>query len=64
METNLFTYPPKEREGGFLSSRYENADVMYRRCGKSGVMLPKISLGFWHNFGGVDPMERSREITR
>ena len=64
METNLFTYPPKEREGGFLSSRYDNADVMYRRCGKSGVMLPKISLGFWHNFGGVDPMERSREITR
>jgi L-glyceraldehyde 3-phosphate reductase len=28
------------------------------------VKLPKVSLGFWHNFGGVDPFERSREITR
>ena len=36
---------------------------MYQRCGKSGVLLPKISLGFWHNFGGVDPYERSRAIT-
>ena len=36
---------------------------MYRRCGQSGVLLPKISLGFWHNFGSVDSYERSREIT-
>ena len=45
------------------SNRYENADIMYRRCGNSGVLLPKVSLGFWHNFGGVDPYERSRAIT-
>ena len=45
------------------ATRYDNADVMFRRCGRSGVMLPKISLGFWHNFGGVDPYERSRAIT-
>ena len=44
-------------------SRYDNSDVMYRRCGRSGVLLPKISLGFWHNFGGNDPYERSRAIT-
>lgn len=45
-------------------SRY-NEDVMsYERCGKSGVLLPRLSLGFWHNFGSVDPFERSREITR
>ncbi len=37
--------------------------MKYERCGKSGVLLPKVSLGFWHNFGGVDPYERSREIT-
>ena len=43
--------------------RYDNSDSMYQRCGNSGVLLPKISLGFWHNFGGVDPYERSREIT-
>ena len=44
-------------------SRYDNSDVMYRRCGRSGVLLPKISLGFWHNFGGNDSYERSRAIT-
>ena len=43
-------------------SRYDNG-MIYERCGRSGVMLPKISLGFWHNFGGVDPFERSRAIT-
>ncbi|MGN0280730.1 MAG: aldo/keto reductase [Prevotella sp.] len=37
--------------------------MKYQRCGRSGILLPKISLGFWHNFGGVDPYERSREIT-
>lgn len=44
-------------------SRYENG-MRYERCGRSGVLLPKVSLGFWHNFGSVDPYERSREITR
>jgi len=45
-------------------SRYDEAQQLYRRCGRSGVLLPKISLGFWHNFGSVDPYERSRQITR
>jgi L-glyceraldehyde 3-phosphate reductase len=36
---------------------------VYNRCGKSGVLLPKVSLGMWHNFGGHDPYERSRAIT-
>lgn len=44
-------------------SRYENG-MQYLRCGRSGVMLPKVSLGMWHNFGSVDPYERSREIVR
>ena len=43
--------------------RYDNADKMFARCGRSGVLLPKISLGFWHNFGGTDPYQRSRAIT-
>lgn len=37
--------------------------MKYERCGRSGVLLPQVSLGFWHNFGSVDPYERSREIT-
>ncbi len=44
-------------------NRYEGV-MKYERCGRSGVLLPKVSLGFWHNFGSIDPFERSREITR
>ena len=44
-------------------SRYDEV-MKYERCGQSGVLLPRLSLGFWHNFGSVDPYERSREITR
>ena len=43
--------------------RYNNG-MEYRRCGQSGVLLPQVSLGMWHNFGGVDDYERSRQIIR
>ena len=33
-------------------ARYDN--MIYNRCGKSGLKLPAISLGFWHNFGSID----------
>ena len=42
--------------------RYDDPDF-YRRCGHSGVLLPKVSLGFWQNFGATAPYERSRAIT-
>ena len=45
------------------AERYDNK-AFYNRCGKSGVLLPKVSLGFWHNFGADAPYERSRAITR
>jgi L-glyceraldehyde 3-phosphate reductase len=41
-------------------ARYER--MTYRRCGKSGLKLPEISLGLWHNFGGVDVFENYRAI--
>ncbi len=44
------------------SSRYDN--MMYNRCGKSGLKLPAISLGLWHNFGSVDVFENGRSIIR
>lgn len=44
-------------------SRYDRSEEIFTRCGKSGILLPKVSLGFWHNFGGHDPYERSRAIT-
>ena len=45
------------------AERYASEETMYRRCGMSGILLPKISLGFWHNFGDNDPWERQRAIT-
>lgn len=42
--------------------RYCNIDTAFRRCGNSGILLPKISLGMWHNFGANDSYERSRNI--
>ena len=35
--------------------RYQ--DMVYRRCGHSGLKLPAISLGLWHNFGAITPFE-------
>jgi len=44
------------------SDRYEK--LQYNRCGKSGIQLPPISLGLWHNFGGVDVLENARAMIR
>ncbi len=48
----------------YLANEKRYDGMKYERCGRSGVLLPRVSLGFWHNFGSVDPYERSREITR
>ena len=40
--------------------RYEN--MLYNRCGKSGLKLPAVSLGLWHNFGDTAPFETMRQI--
>lgn len=42
------------------SNRYDGR-MEYRKCGNSGIKLPALSLGFWWNFGGVNPLEESRE---
>ncbi len=49
------TYVPSDK-------RYDS--MVYNRCGRSGVKLPAISLGLWHNFGGVDSFENSRAMVR
>ena len=43
-------------------ARYEH--MPYRRCGRSGLKLPAVSLGLWHNFGDVDTLANSRAILR
>lgn len=42
-------------------TRYDNS-AFYRRCGRSGLKLPALSLGLWHNFGGVDTHANSRAM--
>lgn len=44
------------------SNRYQS--IPYNRCGNSGLLLPAISLGLWHNFGSVDVFENGRAIVR
>ena len=43
------------------ADRYENG-MKYRRCGKSGILLPEISLGLWHNFGDVNTLSNSMDM--
>jgi L-glyceraldehyde 3-phosphate reductase len=43
-----------------MHNRYEN--MIYNRCGRSGLKLPAVSLGLWHNFGDVDMFENARSI--
>lgn len=43
-----------------ISPQYNN--ISYRQCGNSGLKLPVISLGLWHNFGSVDPYENARKM--
>ena len=43
-------------------TRYEN--MTYRRCGRSGLKLPAITLGLWYNFGGIDSFENARSMAR
>ena len=46
----------------FTATPTRYSDMTYRRCGRSGVLLPVLSLGFWHNFGNLTPEEQSRDI--
>ena len=46
------------------ANRYDNETMGYNRCGRSGVLLPKVSLGFWHNFGAVDDYNNCKAIAR
>ena len=48
----------------YLPSEQRYDTMLYRRCGRSGLRLPAISLGLWHNFGGVDFFENGRAMVR
>ena len=46
----------------YKASQYRYDSMRYNRCGRSGIKLPAISLGLWHNFGSVDVYNNSRNI--
>jgi L-glyceraldehyde 3-phosphate reductase len=48
------------KKKNFDKNRYDK--MVYRRCGKSGLQLPVVSLGLWHNFGDVDDFQTAKEI--
>ncbi len=48
----------------YLASEQRYESMQYRRTGRSGLLLPAISLGLWHNFGGVDTLENARAMLR
>ncbi|MBV6439194.1 MAG: L-glyceraldehyde 3-phosphate reductase [Saprospiraceae bacterium] len=48
----------------YLPSPQRYQSMQYRRCGRSGIRLPEISLGLWHNFGHVDVLENCRAMLR
>jgi len=48
----------------YVADEHRYEQMTYGRCGRSGVLLPRVSLGMWHNFGAVDDFERSRDIMR
>ena len=46
----------------YIASEDRYDKMVYRRCGRSGLKLPVLSLGLWHNFGGVDVEENAKEL--
>jgi L-glyceraldehyde 3-phosphate reductase len=48
----------------YLAAEGRYGEMRYNRCGRSGLQLPAISLGLWHNFGGVDALENGRAMLR
>jgi L-glyceraldehyde 3-phosphate reductase len=48
----------------YLADHHRYDSMQYRRCGRSGIKLPAVSLGLWHNFGGVDSFENARAMLR
>jgi L-glyceraldehyde 3-phosphate reductase len=48
----------------YLANKQRYDDMEYRRCGNSGLKLPAVSLGLWHNFGDIDRQENAKNILR
>ena len=51
-------------ENNYTANSFRYSTMKYNRCGKSGLLLPAVSLGLWHNFGHVDCFDTARDIIR
>ncbi|MEZ5000030.1 MAG: L-glyceraldehyde 3-phosphate reductase [Bacteroidales bacterium] len=54
----------RENSGSYQADKERYRSMEYRRCGNSGIDLPAISLGLWHNFGGIDSYDNARSMAR
>lgn len=50
--------------GVYVANEGRYNDMKYRRCGRSGILLPALSMGLWHNLGHTDDLEKGRNILR
>ena len=58
-------HPPNHRDENMYTAHPQRYDRMpYRTVGKSGLKLPSITLGLWHNFGDATPMDTQRAMLR
>jgi L-glyceraldehyde 3-phosphate reductase len=63
-DTRAMPYDPKLGHAVYLPAKDRYGQLPYRRCGRSGIKLPAISLGLWQNFGDDFPLANSRAILR
>ncbi|RKF21322.1 L-glyceraldehyde 3-phosphate reductase [Alginatibacterium sediminis] len=54
----------KSPAGHYLPKQQRYQNMQFRRCGNSGVQLPALSLGLWHNFGSIDSFQNAKQIAR
>src|SRR5262245_50898324 len=55
---------PRRANMEYLASDTRYQSMKYNRVGRSGLKIPAVSLGFWHNFGDVDVFQNGRDIAR
>src|SRR4051794_40930859 len=55
---------PMSTDTPYLADEARYGTMTYRRTGRSGLDLPALSLGLWHNFGGTTPLQNQRDVVR
>src|SRR3984893_9510002 len=64
LQTPLSLYQFEDSVMAYEAASERYSDMQYRTCGRSGLKLPALSLGLWHNFGDTTPISTQRDILR